>query len=59
MSHEYISAAVILLVSILKIFKIELGNEEATGLVTGLLALYVAFRRYQKGDITIVGAKKS
>ena len=58
MSHEYVGALVILLVSGLKLFGIELGAENATALVTGLVAVYVAFRRYQKGDINALGAKK-
>ncbi len=58
MSQEYIGALVILLISVFKLFKIELGNEEVTAIVTGVVALYVAFRRYQKGDITALGARK-
>lgn len=58
MSKEYIGAIVILLISILKLLKIELGNGEATAIVTGLVALYVAYRRHRKGDITVLGSKK-
>jgi uncharacterized membrane protein len=58
MSNEYIGAVVILFVAILGLFGIKVGNEEITGIVTGLIALWVAFRRYQRGDITIGGLRK-
>lgn len=58
MSNEYIGALAILLVSILKMFKIEIENDAVTGLITGLLAVWIAFKRYKKGDISIVGARK-
>jgi len=58
MSNEYVGAIVILFVSLLKLFNIELGNEEVTTIVTGLVAMWVAFRRYQRGDITTLGARK-
>lgn len=58
MSQEYTGALVILLVSILKLFKVELGNEEVTTIVTGFVALWVAIRRYSKGDITVGGTRK-
>lgn len=57
MSQEYLGAVVILLISVLKLFGIELGNEEVTTIVAGLVALYVAFRRFKKGDITPLGAR--
>jgi hypothetical protein len=58
MSQEYISALAILLVSVLSIFKIQIANESVTALITGLLAVWVAIRRYQKGDITVGGVRK-
>jgi hypothetical protein len=58
MSQEYIAAVVILIVSVLKIFKIEVATEAITGIVTGALAIWIAYRRYSKGDINIVGARK-
>ncbi len=57
MSHEYIGAIVILIVSILKVLKIEVASDAITGLVTGLVAVWIAFRRHQKGDITIAGMR--
>jgi uncharacterized membrane protein len=58
LSHEYVGAIAILIVSILNSFGIEVGNEAITGIVTGVVALYVAIRRYQKGDITVGGMRK-
>lgn len=58
MSQEYIGALAILLVSILKLLKIEVGNTEVTTIVTGAVALWVAVRRFQKGDITALGSRK-
>lgn len=58
MSKEYVSALAVLIVAILQIFKIEVGNEAITGIITGVLALYLAFKRYQRGDITIGGFRK-
>lgn len=58
MSQEYIGALVILIVSVLKIFGIEVASDVVTSLVVGLLALWVAIRRHARGDINIVGARK-
>ena len=58
MSTEYVGAIAILVVSVLNAFGIEVGNEAVTGIVTGVIALYVAFRRFKKGDITIGGVRK-
>lgn len=57
MSQEYISSLVILLVTVLKAFNIEVASDAMTGLVTGVLALWIAFRRYSKGDINVLGGK--
>lgn len=58
MSQEYIAAIAILIVSLLKLFKIEVGNDVITAFVTSVLAIWVAIRRYQRGDINALGAKK-
>lgn len=58
MSQQYIGALVILLVSVFKLFGYELGTDEVTTIVTGLVAIYVAFLRFKKGDINALGAKK-
>lgn len=57
-SQEYISALAILLVSILKAFGVNIGNDEVITILTGALALWVAVRRYNKGDIKMSGVRK-
>lgn len=59
MSQEYIGSLVILLVSVLKLLKVNIGNDEVTQIVTGFVALWVAYRRFAKGDITVVGSRKA
>jgi hypothetical protein len=58
MSQEYISSIVILIVSVLGLFKIQVASEAVTGIVTGLLAIWIAYRRFKKGDISPLGARK-
>ena len=59
MSKEYVSAIVVLIVALLQIFKIEVAPEAITGIITCVLALYLAFKRFQKNDINILGMKKN
>ena len=56
-SQEYIGAVVILIGAVLKAFGIELENQALEGIITGLIAVWIAFRRLQKGDINVLGAK--
>lgn len=58
LSQEYISAIAILVISIFKLFHIEVTADAVTGIITGALAIWIAIRRYQKGDITLGGIKK-
>jgi len=58
MSNEYVASIVLLGGALLKIFGVEMDSGVLEGLVAGVLALWVAIRRYQKGDITIVGVRK-
>ena len=58
-SKEYISATVVLIVALLQIFKIEVAPDAITGIISGVLALYLAFKRFQKNDINILGMKKN
>ncbi len=58
MSQEYIIALALLVGSILKIFGIELENKTLESVIASVATLWIAIRRYQKGDINIVGAKK-
>jgi hypothetical protein len=58
MSQEYIASLVVIVSSVLAIFKIHLASEEVTAVVTGLAALWVIIRKIQKGEITPLGAVK-
>lgn len=57
MSKEYISAIALILVSILNAFGIEIGNEAITGIITGVIAIFLAIKRYKRGDINALGKK--
>ena len=56
-SQEYIGALALVLISILKIFNLEIPSDAITGIITGGIAIYIAFRRLKKGDITLLGRK--
>ena len=56
-SQEYLAAIAILIVQVLKMFGIEIANDAITGILTGVLAIWVAVRRYKKGDISVAGAR--
>jgi len=57
-SPTYISALAVILVSLLGVFKIEVGNEVITALLTGLLGVYIAYRKYKTGTVSLVGVRK-
>jgi len=59
MSQEYIASIVLLIGAVLHFFNINLASDTITTIVAGLLALWVAIRRYQRGDITLAGARKA
>lgn len=62
MSPTYTSAIVIVIVSVLGLFKIKIGTEELTAivapLITGILGIIVLVRRFKKGDLTLSGFRK-
>jgi small neutral amino acid transporter SnatA (MarC family) len=58
MSQEYILAIVLILGGILKVFGIEIENSALEGIIGGAIALWIAVRRFKKGDITLGGVKK-
>ncbi len=58
MSQQFIGSIAILLVSVLKLLKIDIGNDELVTILTGFAALWVAIRRYKQGDITAIGSRK-
>ena len=61
-SPTYLSAIIVVLASMFQIFKINIGSEELTpiieGLVAGIGGIIILVRRYQKGDIKISGVRK-
>lgn len=59
MSQEYIAALALIIVNILGSFNIHIGNEVVSNTLQGLIAIWIAVRRYQKGDITLAGTRKA
>ena len=61
-SPTYITSVVIVIVSILSLFKIKISAEElipvAAALVTGIGGLIVLIRRYKQGDLSPLGVRK-
>jgi uncharacterized membrane protein len=56
-SHEYIGALALLVVGILQLFGVAVEQDTITGIVTGVIAVWIAVRRVGKGDITVLGRK--
>ena len=56
-SKEYVGAVVIIIVSVLKAFGIDIATDTVTAIVTGAVALVIAIARYRKGDISLGGVK--
>jgi hypothetical protein len=58
LSQEYIGAAVLLLGAVLKLFKVEIDNGALEAVLAGAVSAWIMFRRYKKGDISVMGARK-
>jgi hypothetical protein len=58
MSQEYILSLVLVLGGVLKLLGVEIDNSALEGLVGGVIALWIAIRRFSKGDINVIGAKR-
>lgn len=58
MSQEYILAIVLVLGGVLKAVGVEIENSALEGIIAGVIALWIAIRRYQKGDIKLSGVRK-
>lgn len=58
MSQEYTLALVLVLGSVLKAVGVEIENSVLEGVITGVVALWIAVRRYSKGDINLGGLRK-
>lgn len=59
MATDYIGAIVLVIVGVLHAFGINVANDAITGIITGAIALWIAIKRHQQGDITIAGAHKA
>lgn len=57
MSQEYALSIVVVLGAIAKGLGFEIENSVLESLVLGLVGAYLAFRRYQKGDIDALGRR--
>jgi uncharacterized membrane protein len=59
----YISAIVVIVVGILNLFKVKVDSAEMTTFVTAVatvvLGLYIAYKKFKEGKITIVGTAKA
>lgn len=58
MSQEYIGSLVLLVGALLKLAGVELESGALEGLIGGLIAAWIAFRRWKKGDINVAGFRK-
>ena len=58
MSQEYIAALAIVIVGVLKLFKVDIGTAEVSQILTAGLGIWIMIRRYQRGDITLTGIRK-
>lgn len=59
MSQEFLGAIGILIVGLLQIFGIIIPQDAVVGIITGVLAIWVAIRRHSKGDITPLGFRRN
>jgi hypothetical protein len=63
MSPSYTSAVVAILATLLPRVGVEIGSEELTSLISAIVVvvsgLVIIYRRYMKGDITLLGGKKA
>jgi hypothetical protein len=50
-SQEYVGALAILLVSVLRAFGIEIGSDVVSSLIVAVVAVWVAIKRRQRGDL--------
>lgn len=58
MSQEFLGAIALVAYGVLKAFGIELENGVLEGILSGVVALWIAYRRHSKGDITPLGFRK-
>jgi hypothetical protein len=61
-SQEYITALVVILITILPRIGVQIGSVELTTLIQAVFTVaggvWIMWRRFQRGDITTVGVRK-
>ena len=61
-SPTYISAAIVIIVAIFNLFKVNLKQEDIepiiTAIITAIAGIVVLVRRFRQGDLTILGKIK-
>jgi len=58
LDSSYIGALAILVVSLLKVFGVEVGNEAIAGIITGVVAIFIAYKQKTEKNLTIGGVRK-
>lgn len=58
MSQEYILSVAIVIGSLLKLFGVDIESKALEGGVLFVASLWIAIRRYRKGDISPLGVRK-
>ena len=58
MSQEVIGAVVILLMSVLQMLGVVIERDAIAGIVTGIVAIWIWYRRVQKGDVNAFGLRR-
>ena len=62
-SPTYVSAAIVVIVALFNLFKVNLKQEDiepiATAIITAIAGIVVLVRRYKQGDLTIIGSRKA
>ena len=58
MSHEYVLAIALLIGAIAKFFGYDIDNKATEAGIVGIAALWIAIRRKQRGDISVIGVRK-
>ena len=58
MSQEILGALIILVMALLQAFGVVVEQDAIAGIITGVFAIYVWYKRYQKGDVKLFGGRK-
>lgn len=58
MSQEYILAIAVTIVGVLQLFGIVVEQSAIVGIISGVAGIWIAIRRFKRGDITVLGSRK-